>query len=148
MFYRLIRSIVAFALGLFYRIEVRRKVQDVSGPVMFVCNHPNSLIDPALVFVLTSRQVTFLAREPLFRSRPVPLLLASLAALASALPTLALAAHAGTGVSLEEVAQWTGDATWNGLRASALAAHGVSGAAFNTTVQPAASAGASLARLI
>ncbi len=81
MFYRLIRSIVAFALGLFYRIEVRRKVQDVSGPVMFVCNHPNSLIDPALVFVLTSRQVTFLAREPLFRAPVLGLVLKGLGAL-------------------------------------------------------------------
>ena len=34
---------------------------------MFVGNHPNGLIDPALVFVLTHRHVTFLAKEPLFR---------------------------------------------------------------------------------
>jgi 1-acyl-sn-glycerol-3-phosphate acyltransferase len=67
MAYRLIRSIVAFALRLFYRLEVVSRVEDLSGPVMFVGNHPNSLIDPALVFVITNRQVTFLAREPLFR---------------------------------------------------------------------------------
>lgn len=67
MFYRLVRGIVAFALRLFYRVEVVRQTEDLSGPVMFVGNHPNSLIDPALVFVITDRQVTFLAREPLFR---------------------------------------------------------------------------------
>ncbi len=67
MFYRLVRGIVAFALRLFYRVEVVRQSQDLSGPVMFVGNHPNSLIDPALVFMITDRPVTFLAREPLFR---------------------------------------------------------------------------------
>lgn len=67
MFYRFVRAIVSAALRLFYRLEVVRLVDDLSGPVMFVGNHPNSLIDPALVFVVTDRQVTFLAREPLFR---------------------------------------------------------------------------------
>lgn len=67
MFYRVVRTIVAAALGLFYRVEVVRRVDDFGGPVMFVGNHPNSLIDPAMVFVITARQVTFLAREPLFR---------------------------------------------------------------------------------
>ncbi len=62
------------------------------------------------------------AREPLLRAHPMTLVLASLAALASALPIVSLAAHAGTGAGLEEVSRWTGDATWNGLRASALAA--------------------------
>jgi len=65
--YGLIRGVVAFALRLFYRVEVVRQADDLSGPVMFVGNHPNSLIDPALVFVITDRKVTFLAREPLFR---------------------------------------------------------------------------------
>jgi len=68
VFYRLVRSIVSVALGLFYRIEVTRRVEDFAGPVMFVGNHPNSLIDPAMVFMITTRPVTFLAREPLFRA--------------------------------------------------------------------------------
>lgn len=67
MFYRLVRSIISVALGLFYRLEIVRRVNDFSGPVMFVGNHPNSLIDPAMLFVVTDRPVTFLAREPLFR---------------------------------------------------------------------------------
>ncbi len=67
MFYRLVRTIVSMTLGLFYRVEVVRRVDDFSGPVMFVGNHPNSLLDPAMVFMITDRQVTFLAREPLFR---------------------------------------------------------------------------------
>lgn len=67
MFYRLVRTIVSVTLGMFYRVEVIRRVDDFAGPVMFVGNHPNSLIDPAMVFMITDRQVTFLAREPLFR---------------------------------------------------------------------------------
>jgi 1-acyl-sn-glycerol-3-phosphate acyltransferase len=71
VFYRLVRAVVSVALSLFYKLEVLRQVSDLGGPVMFVGNHPNSLIDPALVFVITERPVTFLAREGLFR---VPLL--------------------------------------------------------------------------
>lgn len=81
MFYGLIRGVVGFALRLFYRVEVVRHTADLSGPVMFVGNHPNSLIDPALVFVITDRQVTFLAREPLFRVPVMGWLLRGLGAL-------------------------------------------------------------------
>ncbi|MGA9523218.1 MAG: lysophospholipid acyltransferase family protein [Myxococcaceae bacterium] len=66
MFYAFVRAVVSFAIRLFYRVQVnRRPLPD--GPVIFVGNHPNSLVDPALVFVITSRPVTFLAKEPLFR---------------------------------------------------------------------------------
>src|SRR5437764_768121 len=53
---------------MFYRIKVERAPADLDGPIIFVGNHPNSIIDPALVFVITSRKVTFLAKEPLFRA--------------------------------------------------------------------------------
>jgi 1-acyl-sn-glycerol-3-phosphate acyltransferase len=65
--YRLVRAVISFALGMFYRTQVTRSTEDLSGPIMLVGNHPNSIIDPALVFVITQRKVTFLAREPLFR---------------------------------------------------------------------------------
>lgn len=61
------------------------------------------------------------AREPLFRSHPVTFALASVAALASVLPLLSLAAQMRR-ARLDEVWRWTGDSAWNGLRASALAA--------------------------
>ena len=67
MVYRFIRGLIGFALRMFYRLQVVRRTDDLAGPIMFVGNHPNSMIDPALVFVITDRQVTFLAREPLFR---------------------------------------------------------------------------------
>ena len=56
---------MAAALRLFYRLKIRAgTVPD--GPVMFVGNHPNAMIDPSLVFALTGRRVTFLAKAPLF----------------------------------------------------------------------------------
>ena len=39
-----------------------------SGPVIFVGNHPNSLIDPMLVLVASPRRVRFAAKDVLFQS--------------------------------------------------------------------------------
>jgi len=39
-----------------------------TGPVLFVLNHPNSLIDPVLLLAFAPRPVVFLAKEPLFRT--------------------------------------------------------------------------------
>jgi glycerol-3-phosphate O-acyltransferase / dihydroxyacetone phosphate acyltransferase len=81
VFYRFVRAVVGFALRLFYRITVRSRPDDAEGPVMFVGNHPNAIIDPALVFVLSSRRVTFLAKEPLFRTPVLGSILRGLGAL-------------------------------------------------------------------
>ncbi|RYZ40143.1 MAG: acyltransferase, partial [Myxococcaceae bacterium] len=67
MFYACVRAVVALALRLFYRVKVNAPAKEPSGPVLFVGNHPNGLIDPALVFILTRRKVTFLAKSPLFK---------------------------------------------------------------------------------
>ena len=67
VFYRLLRAVVRVALRVFYRIEVTGAPVDLDGPIIFVGNHPNGLIDPSMVFILTPRQVTFLAKAPLFK---------------------------------------------------------------------------------
>lgn len=70
MFYAFFRAASGVALRLFFRIEPPidpHGALALKGPVMFVGNHPNGLIDPGVVFVLAKRQVTFLAKEPLFR---------------------------------------------------------------------------------
>lgn len=70
MFYRLFRAAASLALRLFFRIEAPADPHGglkLEGPVMYVGNHPNGLIDPGILFVLARRQVTFLAKEPLFR---------------------------------------------------------------------------------
>jgi 1-acyl-sn-glycerol-3-phosphate acyltransferase len=81
VFYGFVRAVVALALRLFYRVKVNAPATEPEGPVMFVGNHPNGLIDPALVFILTRRHVTFLAKEPLFRLPVIGWLLKGLRAL-------------------------------------------------------------------
>lgn len=70
MFYRLFRAVASLALRLFFRLEAPVDPHgglQTDGPVMFVGNHPNGLIDPGILFILARRPVTFLAKEPLFR---------------------------------------------------------------------------------
>lgn len=84
MFYAFVRAVVNFALRLFYRVNVTVKEGQTvphDGPVMFVGNHPNALIDPALVFCITGRKVTFLAKAPLFKMPVIGWLLKGLDAL-------------------------------------------------------------------
>ncbi|MBM4379928.1 MAG: 1-acyl-sn-glycerol-3-phosphate acyltransferase [Deltaproteobacteria bacterium] len=69
MLYPLLRAVVAFALRSFYRLEVRPAAGapvPVDGPVLFVGNHPNGMVDPALFFAVLPREVTFLAKSTLF----------------------------------------------------------------------------------
>lgn len=68
MFYAFVRATVGFAIRLFYRVKLRSLPERLEGPVMFVCNHPNSIVDPALLFAVLPRRITFLAREPLFHA--------------------------------------------------------------------------------
>ncbi len=60
-----------FGIGLtvfFRRIELfnHEKLPQGSG-LIFVSNHPNALIDPALLFVALPRQIAFLAKSTLFK---------------------------------------------------------------------------------
>ena len=66
---RFVQAIVAIALRLFFRrIEVDGvDLVPADGPLIFVLNHPNGLIDPALVFVALPRRVSFLAKSTLFQ---------------------------------------------------------------------------------
>ena len=70
MFYKAFRFVASIALRLFFRMEAPidpHRGLEREGPVMFVGNHPNGLVDPGIVFILARRHVTFLAKEPLFR---------------------------------------------------------------------------------
>ncbi|MFZ5468535.1 MAG: 1-acyl-sn-glycerol-3-phosphate acyltransferase [Myxococcota bacterium] len=80
MFYRFVQAVIHFAIGLFYRLKVDGRT-DFGGPIIFVGNHPNSLIDAAMLFVLSERRITFLAKEPLFRTPVFGWLLSGLGAL-------------------------------------------------------------------
>ena len=65
----LIVSILRFALRIYFqRIEVTG-LEHVprDTPVIFVLNHPNALVDPVFLLCLAPREVSFLAKAPLFR---------------------------------------------------------------------------------
>lgn len=66
---RIVHAIVAVALRLFFRRIEAARIERVPSdePLIFVLNHPNGLIDPALVFVALPRRVSFLAKSTLFK---------------------------------------------------------------------------------
>ncbi len=80
------RSILAafgIALRLFFRrIEtVNADVVPKKGGLIFVLNHPNGLIDAAMVFVAMPRKISFLAKSTLFQMPVISFLLRTAAAL-------------------------------------------------------------------
>ena len=66
----LTRGVFGVALRVFFRrVEIVGEEQvPRSGPVMFVMNHPNALIDPGILLCLAPRPVAFLAKAPLFKT--------------------------------------------------------------------------------
>jgi 1-acyl-sn-glycerol-3-phosphate acyltransferase len=81
--FRLILAAFGIALRLFFRrIEtVNADVVPSGTGVIFVLNHPNGLIDPALVFVALPRRISFLAKSTLFRMPVISFLLRTVEAL-------------------------------------------------------------------
>jgi glycerol-3-phosphate O-acyltransferase/dihydroxyacetone phosphate acyltransferase len=67
--YRVLRGAARIALGVFYRrIEVTGLEHLEPGvPTILASTHPNSIVDPLVVGIFEDRQVTFCARDGLFR---------------------------------------------------------------------------------
>ncbi|HEX7252648.1 MAG TPA: 1-acyl-sn-glycerol-3-phosphate acyltransferase [Thermoanaerobaculia bacterium] len=65
----MLRAFFRFVLRLFFRrIEVEGTERvPLQGPVIFVVNHPNALVDPLFLLCFAPRPVSFLAKAPLFR---------------------------------------------------------------------------------
>lgn len=66
---RFVHAVFATAISLFYRrIELynSENLPPESG-LIFVLNHPNALLDPALVFIALPRRIAFLAKSTLFK---------------------------------------------------------------------------------
>lgn len=81
--FRLILAAFGIALRLFFRrIETvnAMNVPQKDG-LIFVLNHPNGLIDPALVFTAMPRTISFLAKSTLFQLPVISFLLRTVSAL-------------------------------------------------------------------
>ena len=63
--------VARLATGTYYRLSFARESVPSSGPVLLVGNHPNSLLDPAVLAAAARRPVRFLAKAPLFDSPQV-----------------------------------------------------------------------------
>ncbi len=81
--FKVILAIFGIALKLFFRrIETVNADSVPSGTgVIFVMNHPNGLVDPALVFVALPRRISFLAKSTLFKMPVISFLLKTVEAL-------------------------------------------------------------------
>lgn len=65
---RLVKALFTFVLRLYFRrVEVFGEEHvPKKGPVIFVLNHHNALVDPLFILCLASRDVSFLAKSTLF----------------------------------------------------------------------------------
>ena len=84
MFYLWFRAVSSLLFRLFFRVDAPLDPHGalaLQGPVIFVGNHPNGLVDPGLVFILAKRRITFLAKAPLFEVPVLNLILWGMGAL-------------------------------------------------------------------
>ncbi len=68
---RHLHRIFVFIARTYYQVRAVGTRVPGTGPVLLVANHPNSLLDPALVAVAADRPVRFLAGAHLFRKRSI-----------------------------------------------------------------------------
>ena len=70
MLYRLIKLISLASVHTFYRRISSQHLEQIpnKGPIIFVCNHPNTMIDPLLVGTTCKRKLFFFAKATLFNN--------------------------------------------------------------------------------
>ena len=69
----LIRRMARMAAQTFYRIDTVGAAP-AEGPLLLLSNHPNALLDPAIVIATAGRPVRFIAKSTLFNSPLAPVL--------------------------------------------------------------------------
>jgi len=77
---RIITKLVGWAVALFYHLE-RSGPRAPDGPLLVAANHPNSLIDPLVIFRTAGRPTRPLAKAPLFEQALVGTVLRGLGGL-------------------------------------------------------------------
>jgi 1-acyl-sn-glycerol-3-phosphate acyltransferase len=80
---RILCALLKLSLRIFFRhVEVAGLERvPADGPVIFVLNHPNGLVDPVFILCLAPRRVSFLAKSPLFRMPVIGYLVRALEAI-------------------------------------------------------------------
>ena len=69
----LIKRVARMAAHAFYRIDTVGAIP-AEGPLLLLSNHPNALLDPAIVIATVDRPVRFIAKSTLFKSPLAPVL--------------------------------------------------------------------------
>lgn len=69
--HRHVHRLSTFAARTYYQVRTAGPQVPPEGPVLLVANHPNSLMDPALISVAADRPVRFLARAGLFDMKSI-----------------------------------------------------------------------------
>ena len=69
----LIRWLARAISWIFYRVD-REGAVPSDGPVLILPNHPNALLDPAVIWATAGRDVRFLAKSTLFDGAFGPIL--------------------------------------------------------------------------
>lgn len=99
--YRALQLFLRFLTSVFFRqIDVvgeEHVPAEGQGPVLFAGNHPNSLLDPALIVAHGGRVVRFAAKDVLFRSRALRFFLDGL----GAVPVARKMDHGGDGAAVD-----------------------------------------------
>jgi 1-acyl-sn-glycerol-3-phosphate acyltransferase len=68
-----IRWLARAITAVFYRVD-RAGAVPVAGPVLILPNHPNALLDPAVIWATAGRDIRFLAKSTLFDGAFAPIL--------------------------------------------------------------------------
>jgi glycerol-3-phosphate O-acyltransferase / dihydroxyacetone phosphate acyltransferase len=69
----LIRAVARAITAVFYRVDTAGSVPS-TGPVLLLPNHPNALLDPAVIWATAARDIRFLAKSTLFDGAFAPIL--------------------------------------------------------------------------
>src|SRR6476659_6686712 len=72
----MIRALARAITAVFYRVDEAGSVP-AAGPVLLLPNHPNALLDPAVIWATSGRDVRFLAKSTLFDGPLRPLVAGS-----------------------------------------------------------------------